>query len=511
MPVFTALAGLLALTLLVHSAGFAVEPDPRYWRLAEIEAQFAIWADEYPAIFHATVLGQSGQGVDIPAVRISDNAGVAEAEPRLLFHGAQHANECNGTTAIMATIATLLAGYGGDPDITARVDGLEQWFIPIVNVDGHLYVFGDTPSWQNWRKTLRDNNDNGIIDFPADGVDMNRNWDWYWSDYSESEPSSQKYKGPRIWSEPEVVLLRDFVLNERPVLVVDYHSPVTIGWSNYIFWPWQSTHGGGQSPDAPVARDIAMQWADATLTETGQSYSTIWAYDTLPKEQCWVYGRTGIITYVMEIADHCWWSGATIDTIGSRVARGSVLLQDRVLTGPGITGMVTDAMTGAALVAEVQLAEMHSADVGPRLSESRFGQYHRLTQLGTYTVTVSLRGYTTQTRTVTVDAADWFKLDFALQPDLSGVAGPEGVESWLQVSNPVQGGRLVRCRMPAGTNSGQVDLFDLRGRWLAELGSRLAAEQVHELTFPRGLPAGVYLIRARAGDQQQVRRVVLVR
>ena len=59
----------------------------------------------------------------------------------------------------MMQIAGLLAGYGVDPVVTERVDGLEIWFAPVRNPDGHRYVFGDNPSAIDWRKTLRDNND----------------------------------------------------------------------------------------------------------------------------------------------------------------------------------------------------------------------------------------------------------------------------------------------------------------------------------------------------------------
>ncbi len=494
---------------------WAEEPDLRYWRLEDIRAIFDIWEIAYPEIFYQSSLGPSGEGVTIPSARISDNAGRFEPEPRLVFHAAQHANECNGTGAILQAMDVLLAGYGVDPEITARVDGLEIYFIPVLNPDGHDYVFSGAPHWADWRKTLRDNNDNGAVDFPDDGVDLNRNWDWFWEDYTETDAASQKYKGPYPWSEPEIVALRNFVLDERPVLVVDYHSPVEIFWSNYIFWPWVSTHGWGESPDGPVAREIAQEWAASTLTVDGQQFHSIFAYDTLPKEQCWIYGNTGILTFVMEISNQCWWSGAAVDTIAARVARGSVYLLDRTLGGPGITGFVTDASTGAPLQAEVQLAQMHAPEVGPRLTEARFGQYHRLTRAGSYTVQVSCRGYISQTQGVTVGATGWISADFALVPEVTAVGGvDEGTASdrdtWLQTGNPCSGGRVVRLSLPAGVRPARVELFDLRGRRVATLGRDLAAAREHELRLPGHLPSGVYLLRARAGEGQQVERLVVL-
>ncbi len=526
MPSYLRVVMLLTVASILQTQSIpatAEEPDPRYWRLDDILVQFDSWQTAYPDIFHQTTLGPSGEGEPIPLVRISDNAAVSEPEPRLFFHAAQHANECNGTGAIMRTIETLLTGYGVDPQLTARVDGLELWYLPVVNVDGHRYVFSGAPSWADWRKTLRDNDDDDEVDFPDDGVDTNRNWDWNWNECSDSQPWSQKYKGPWPWSEAEVRALRDFIQAERPVIVVDYHSPVTIAWSNFIFWPWLSTHGGGFSPDEPVARDIAEQWADDTRTETGAHYSTLYAYDTLPKEQCWVYGQTGILTFLMEIGDHCWWNGATVDTIATRVARGSQYLLERALTGPGIAGRVVDAFTDQPLVAEVQLDEMHGDGVGPRLTEARFGQYHRLTETGTYTVRVSRRDYENQVRTVQVDAGAWTVADFALVPTTTSVGGdgfndsagddtaePAGATNWFSAGNPLRAGSRVQILLPADLPDGRAELLTLAGRRITVLGDRIPAGGRHELSLPGNVPAGVYLVRVSSGRMQQVQRITIV-
>ncbi len=500
---------LLGVFLFSSITASATEPDPNYWRLADIQDQFDIWEAEYPDIFHQMIIGTSGLREDIPMVRISDNAAFSEAEPRMLFHGALHANEPNGTTAIMKTIEALLVGYNHDPAVTARVDSLELFYVPILNVDGHNHVFSGGMSWADWRKTMRDNNGNGEPDFPYDGVDLNRNWDWNWDAYDEEDPSSLKYKGPYPFSEPEIMAVRDFILEQRPVVVVDYHSPVTISWRNYIFWPWMDTGGGGMGPDAAVSEDVAELWAGATLNEDGNHYNEIYAYSTLPKEQCWVYGRTGILAYIMEISDHCWWSGADVDTIGARVARGSNALVDRVIDGPGIRGQIRSLASGQPIVAEVKINQMHSDSVGPRLTEAGCGMYYRLTTAGSYTVTVSCEGYNPQTKSVTV-ADGWQQLDFDLEPNMSGV-GPAVESSWLVTSHMPGSDHSIRLEMPAGLPAATVELFDLRGHRVGVLGHGLEAGRGHELDLPKHISGGVYLVRVVAGNQQQTGRVVIVR
>jgi hypothetical protein len=498
--------------LLAPAAARAQAPDPRYWRLAEIEATLDDWAAAYPEIFQLSSLGASGLGTPIPLVRISDHAALDEAEPAVVFHAAQHANECNGTGAIMKQMEALLTGYGHDAAVTARVDSLELWFIPVLNVDGHAYVFSGAANWDQWRKTQRDNDGNGQPDFPVDGVDLNRNWDWFWQECDDDQPADDYYKGPSPWSEPETVALRDFVLTERPLVVVDYHSPATITWTSIVFFPWISTHGWGHSPDYDIARSVAMDWAAATRNEQNNAYGSIMGYDTLPKEQNWIYGRTGILAFEMEISDHCWWTGAVVDTIAARVARGSTELLDRTLTGPGITGRVTDALTGEPLVAEVVLAELNSVHVGPRLTEGRHGRYYRLTDSGTYEVTVSRRDYTAETREVAVAGQAWTTANFALFPTTTGTADPAvAVAPWLRAANPLRAGQSVRLALPAGAAPARVELYDLRGRRLALLGENLAPARAHELAVPDLGAAGVYLLKVRSASLSQVTRIVYVR
>lgn len=492
----------LLLTIALLATTSTADPDPRYWRLDQVNQQLTAWAAAYPDLVHLTSLGTSGEGEAIPLVCISDNAAVREAEPGVFQHAAQHANECNGTGAVMQALARLLENYGIDPQLTARVDELELWFAPIVNVDGHRYVFAASPSWADWRKTLRDNNDNGEVDFPADGVDMNRNWDWRWDEYAESDPRSQKYKGPYPFSEPEVRALRDFILRERPLVTVDYHSPVTISWTSYIFYVWP------QSPDHTKSREIAEEWAAATRDRNNDTYDEIYAFDTLPKQQCWVHGNTGLLVFLMEIEDQCWFTGATVDTIAHRVARGSMTLLDRVRAGPGIQVQVTSALTGEPLAAEIEILELDGGNIGARHCDQETGRYERFTDNGTYTVRASFRDHETITETVLVSGG-WAHADIALPPVATAIDGPQALTDLaVTLPSPLRAGQPFQLRIPAGIPAVRAELFDVRGRRVTTLARDLAADSAHQLVLPRSLSDGVYLLRLTAGPTSWSRRVV---
>jgi Zinc carboxypeptidase len=369
-------------------------PDPRYWRYDGILEKLTGWKAAHPELLQLEKIGRTHLGEEIRAVRVL-TPGDGTARPTLLFWAALHANEANGTNAIMAMIERLLAGYGRDHEMTAFVDGLETWFIPIVNVDGHRHVFSGEPGARHYRKNCR----------KGHGVDLNRNWDHNWEADPATDPATPKYKGPAPFSEPEVVALRDLVLRIDPLIVVDLHSPGKVTPPNMIFWPWLFREEEIEGPDARAYRKIAKDFAARTETEEdGVFYDGDWyGYDTLPKAQNWIYRETGACILLMEIAKRCWWEGPIVDTIARRVAEGGFTLLARALKGPGLLVRATDA--------EVVIEEHHDPRIGPRRTSPRTGEHRRLLEPGPVTVTVSPRVGTPVTRRVEIAAEGWTILD----------------------------------------------------------------------------------------------------
>ena len=63
--------------------------------------------------------------------------------------------------------------------ITDLVNNYEIWIVPLINPDGYVYDREDPSRF--WRKNLRDNNNDNILD-SCDGVDLNRNYPLGWKD-----------------------------------------------------------------------------------------------------------------------------------------------------------------------------------------------------------------------------------------------------------------------------------------------------------------------------------------
>jgi hypothetical protein len=486
--------------------------DSRYYTYDEIMALFDQWAALYPQIFHREIIGYTDVGNEpIWAAKISDRASQHDPEARLLFSAAQHANEPNGTGAIMLMMDRLLSNYGLGGTYQDMVDNLEFWFVPIVNIEGHRITFSDDPYWQVWRKTQRDNDGNGQVQYPVDGVDPNRNWDFRWEECTETSYSSSRYKGPYPFSESCIVALRDLILRERPLFVTDLHSPDQAGMGNKIWWCWWSNESG-PGIDADIYSPICQALASRCQTEVDGVYvnGTVASYNTLPKEQCWVYANTGICTYLYEISNQLWWTGAMVDTVAHRAGRGLFYLGERAMDGPGLKGRVTSAYGGEPLVAEVVVQQVHDATIGPRMTEQFQGRYWRLLNAGSYTVTVSAPDHFPQTQAIYVGASGWTALNFQLTRDPAGIAQvePTGIgRLWCDV--PLTPGGMIHFELPREAEV-SLSLVDTAGRQVQELASGYFLPGVRSYNVNRNLPCGSYLLRLRSGQDQLVKKVIVL-
>lgn len=212
---------------------------PQYVSYSEAVTKLNSLEAAYPTLADVSILGTTGQGRSIYALKISDNVAVDEIEPEVLIVGNHHAREVISVILPLAIADSLLTNYGSDSQITEWVDEREIWIVPVCNPDGLVYV--ETTDLF-WRKNRR-NNGGGVF-----GVDLNRNYSYQWGhDNVGSSPStsSETYRGPSAASEPEIAALQDFVNTRQFVFSISYHS-----YGNWWLW------GTGYKPALSVDQDI---------------------------------------------------------------------------------------------------------------------------------------------------------------------------------------------------------------------------------------------------------------
>ena len=273
--------------------------DAAYHNYAEMVAEVDAIAAKYPAIASKRVLGQTYQGRNIVAVKISDNVGTDEAEPEVLYDANHHAREHLTVEMAIYLLHLYADNYASDSRIRNVVNSREIWIIPSVNPDGAEYDVA-SGSYRSWRKNRQPNSGSSYI-----GTDLNRNYGYRWGccGGSSSSTSSDTYRGPSAFSAPETRVIRDFV-NSRVVggvqqikAAMDFHT-----YSELVLWPFGHTTantGTGMSADqnntfATLGRQMA-----ATNGYTPEQSSDLYITDGDSLD--WLWGTHKIFAYTFEL------------------------------------------------------------------------------------------------------------------------------------------------------------------------------------------------------------------
>ena len=180
-------------------------------------------SNTYPDIVSPLmIIGQSHEGVNIYAQRISDNPTVQESdEGNVYFDGLIHAREPMAGEVLLYYMYWLVENYGTDPEATYLIDNRQIFLVTVVNPDGYMFNQMTDPNGGGmWRKNRRNNGS-------SYGVDLNRNYGYQWGydDTGSSPiPSNDTYRGPAAFSEPETQAVRDFILLVQPSIGFNCHT-----------------------------------------------------------------------------------------------------------------------------------------------------------------------------------------------------------------------------------------------------------------------------------------------
>ncbi|MDG6101768.1 zinc carboxypeptidase [Dactylosporangium aurantiacum] len=273
--------------------------DSAYHNYAELTAELDQAVADHPAILSRTSLGTSYEGRSIPVIKISDNVGVDENEPEVIYTAHQHAREHLTVEMALYLIKQLTDNYGTDPRITAVVDSREIWIVPDMNPDGGEYDIA-TGSYRSWRKNRQPNSGSSNV-----GTDLNRNWAYNFGccGGSSGTTSSETYRGPSAFSAPETSRVRDFVLSRRVGGVqqirthIDFHT-----YGKLVLWPFgyttANTAPGLDADQEATFRTLGVQLA-GTNGYTPEQASDLYITDGSIDD--WMWGDQRIWSYTFEM------------------------------------------------------------------------------------------------------------------------------------------------------------------------------------------------------------------
>jgi len=287
---------------------FTMDTSPsaaRYTTYAEVAEQLKALEASNTSLVTLMSLGSTGEGRDVPMVRISSKS-LAQAEseklPVVFYMGCHHAREHLSVEVPLLYAKHLVAQYATNPDIKRLLDTREVYIAPMVNPDGHVFDYRNGIRGAMWRKNRRNNGDGSF------GVDLNRNYGWGWgTGGSSTDTRSDVYMGTAPFSEVETQNVKHFVDTQpRMTTLLSTHT-----FSELILYPWGGTYDKigekqGDPADLPVfekmARDMSA-WNKYTPQQSSDLY--IASGDTTD----WAYGTHGIYAFTFELSPTSMWNG----------------------------------------------------------------------------------------------------------------------------------------------------------------------------------------------------------
>jgi len=341
------------------------------------------WEAQYPSLCKVydltTVYGMPAtyENRHLYALKISDNVAVDEDEPNFLMVGTHHAREIVPTVICNYSIKQFLTLYGTNTSVTDAVNNYEIWISPVWNADGYAYMFNYDNMWRKNRHPYS----------PGIGVDLNRNYPFGWNSAGggSSDPTSEEYKGPSPASEAETQTMMALGHDRHFAYVLDYHSYGREVLYSYLslFHPFASFL---QSEAVRLSTAVGYGGSVRLSSADGENYE-------------WHLAFNGSYSNLIETHTSFQPTYASAISEAALVWPGTLWELQRPIS---VSGHVTDATTGAPLVANIVLEGVSFTNGEYYMSEPRFGRYHLFLPPGTYNVNFSAPDHEPQTHQVTV-------------------------------------------------------------------------------------------------------------
>lgn len=322
---------------------------------AEIGQMLADFAAAHPTRARTFQYGTSVQGRALWGLVISDNVNSTEAEPEVRLSSSMHGDEVTGMVLLLDYANYLLANYGvaGREDVTNLVDNYEIHFMPSYNPDG-TYL------------SQRGN---------ANAVDLNRNFPL---------PA-----GTDPVTATENLAFMAYANAHHFTISENYHGGALV--VNYL-WDYTPT----LTSDDAALRKMSLEYStyntpmyNGAFTQ-GITNGYAW-YVALGTLQDWSYDQTGCIDATIEVSNTKWPAAGTLTAYWNDNRES---LMHYVKTARyGVNGVVTDAVTGLPVDATVTV----TGNAKSVRTDPAHGDYYKLLATGTYALTFSAPGYTSQT------------------------------------------------------------------------------------------------------------------
>ncbi|TKR94378.1 hypothetical protein L596_008667 [Steinernema carpocapsae] len=295
----------------------------------------------YPKFTKLIRIGMTHEGRPIEGLKIGFP--IENTSKRAVWiDGNIHAREWASSHTALFFINQLVAGYGNDREVTDYIDNLNFFIIPNLNPDGYEYTRESSrPEYYTavlWNTSdavttlLKLNHllssearlvkvrDSSVEEEPftgkmrpiavgglrcCQGVDLNRNFAWHWSETGSTEnPCSNLYHGSGVFSEPEARAVNDFLTTPQMADKVD--AFITLHTYAQLWIHPFSHELGSYTRDYHDLRNLGVKAAKRLESVYGTHYKVGTGADLLSPasggSDDWAKGTLGIkYVYTLEL------------------------------------------------------------------------------------------------------------------------------------------------------------------------------------------------------------------
>ncbi|MFA5727446.1 MAG: M14 family zinc carboxypeptidase [Saccharofermentanaceae bacterium] len=449
----------------------------------EYVAYMVGFAASHPDICKLDTIGTSIQDRLLLAVKISDHVNQHEAEPGLFFTSSIHGDETTGYVLMLHLIDYLISNYGIDARITDMINSTEIFINPLANPDG-TYYGGDQSPYGATRNNINN-------------IDLNRNF---------PDPKFGLHPDGENWQKETQAFMNYPDLNHF-TMSANLH-----GGSEVFNYPWDTWM-------KLTADDTWWQWVGREWADTSQKYGPTGYFtdmnNGITNGYSWYEINGGRQDY-MNYWQHC--REVTVEISDIKLLPVNLLetmwisnyhsfLDFIEQSHNGITGTVTDSVTGNPLCAKIFL-NGHDMDSSEMFSKLPSGFYSRPVSEGIYSITFSAPGYFPKTvDQVEVHNNQAISLNVSLKQNPFSINDKE-IQSLRIFPNPGNG--VFEIELPANDqNTPKIMVFNALGNEVFTGESKPSSSASRYILNIFHLPSGIYILKIITGEVTLTRKLII--
>ena len=464
---------------------------PTYDAYIAMMTQFAA---DYPNLCRIVNAGSTVQGRQILFAVISDNVNTPEAEPKFMYTSSMHGDETTGYILMLRLIDYLLRNYTTMPKVSKLVNNIEIWINPLANPDG---------TYRGGNNTV-----NGAVRYNFNNYDLNRNYP------GVDAPNTQPIQ-------PETQVFINNATANYFRFSANFH-----GGAEVVNYPWDCW--SRLAADNNWWIRVSRKYADTVHVYAPSGYMNYlnngitngyaWYYVRGCRQDYMIYYKRGRESTI-ELSDVKLLPPAQLPALWDYNYRSLLNYIEQAMYG--ITGTVTDSLTGLPLKAKVTAVgfDIDSSEV---YSDSAFGKYYRMAIQGSYNLMFSAPGYYSKTIPNIYALNDSaVTVNVQLRPVTTGITGnpelPGEFALYQNYPNPFNPVTVIKFSVPA-VNSATVKnpvkliVYNVLGNEIDVLINEHLQPGTYEVKWNAlNFAGGIYFCKFSSGTFTDTKKMLLIK